>query len=255
MKISFVIPAYNEEDRISECLFSLENALARESGEVRTEVIAVNNASTDQTKSVASKFSFVRVVDEPHKGLVWARRAGYLASSGDLIANIDADTLVPSGWLAKVIQEFAGDPELLALSGPYVYYDAAWHIRATNRLFYFLGFLGDRLGKIFTGRSMMLQGGNFILRREALEKIGGFDTSIAFYGEDTDIGRRIGKIGKVKWTFGLPMYSSGRRFQAEGLFMTGVRYVANFIWILFFGKPFGGKYRDIRSGDLPPKRR
>ncbi len=36
----------------------------------------------------------------------------------------------------------------------------------------------------------MLQGGNFVVTREALEKIGGYDTSIAFYGEDADVARR-----------------------------------------------------------------
>ena len=39
----------------------------------------------------------------------------------------------------------------------------------------------------------MVQGGNFVLRRNGLEKIGGFDTTIAFYGEDTDMARRMNR--------------------------------------------------------------
>jgi GT2 family glycosyltransferase len=40
-------------------------------------------------------------------------------------------------------------------------------------------------------------GGNFAVRREALDRIGGFDTSIEFHGEDTNLGRRLFAIGKV----------------------------------------------------------
>ena len=114
------------------------------------------------------------------------------------------------------------------------------------KLFYAIGLLTDKIGRLFFKSGSMLQGGNFVLRREAMEAIGGFDTSIEFYGEDTDIGKRVGKIGKVKWTFGLPMYSSGRRFVKQGLLVTGVIYSLNFIWINVFGKPFNQTYTDIR---------
>ena len=43
----------------------------------------------------------------------------------------------------------------------------------------------------------MVVGGNFVARRDALEAIGGFDTSIAFYGEDTNIARRLHVKGRV----------------------------------------------------------
>ncbi len=244
MKISIIIPAYNEASRIAGCLSAVEKSLKKI--DVLAEVIVVNNSSTDKTKEIASSFSGVKVVDEPKKGIVWARRAGFLASTGDLLANVDADTLMPESWLEKVFREFERDPKLLALSGPYIYYDAPFSTRLTTKVFYFFGFIGDKINKLLSGSGSMLQGGNFVLRREALEKIGGYDTSIEFYGEDSDIGRRVGKIGKVKWTWSLPMYSSGRRFNAEGLFATGTRYCLNFLWITFKGKPFTYEYKDIR---------
>lgn len=247
MKISFVIPAYNEEVVIADCLTSVLAAL--KATPCDAEVIVVNNASTDRTKEIASSFEDVRVVDEPHKGLVWARRAGFLASSGNLIANIDADTLMPAAWLPKVIAEFSADPNLLALSGPYIYYDAPWLARITTSLFYVVGFVINRVNEVFFTTSSMLQGGNFVLRRSALEKIGGFDTSIEFYGEDIDIGRRVGKIGKVKWTFRLPMRSSGRRFSKQGILKAGILYALNFIWVTFRGKPFTQTHVDIRTNN------
>lgn len=245
MKISFIIPAYNEEAVLGGCLETLIKAIAATPCD--HEIIVVNNASTDGTKEVAEGFSGVRVVDEHRKGLVWARRAGFLASTGDLLANLDADTRTPVEWLPKVIAEFGADPKLMALSGPYIYYDAPWHVRASAHMFYVFGYAFDRISQVLFRAGSMLQGGNFIVRREAMEKIGDFNTDIEFYGEDTDLGRRINKIGKVKWTFALPMYSSGRRFVKEGIFMTGWNYALNFLSIVFLRKPATMKHVDIRE--------
>lgn len=244
-KISIVIPAYNEGARIRACLAAIGKELERH-GQEPIEVIVVNNASTDNTVEAAQELPFVRVVDEPHKGIVWARRAGFLASSGELVANIDADTLMPTGWLTTVLDEFGRDPDLLALSGPYIYYDISIIERFLVRIFYTGGFLIDQFNRLFLGRNSMLQGGNYVVRRQALEQVGGFDTSIEFYGEDIDIGRRIGKIGRIKWTFGLPMYSSGRRFRQEGMIRSGVRYLLNFFSTTFLGHPVTSEHVDVR---------
>jgi GT2 family glycosyltransferase len=96
----------------------------------------------------------------------------------------------------------------------------------------------------------MIQGGNFVLRREALEKIGGFDTTIAFYGEDTDIARRLNPIGDVKFTSKLKMFSSARRLKHEGTLTMAVRYAINYFWTTFLKKPFTQDYIDIREKSL-----
>lgn len=245
MKISFVIPAYNEERHLPQCLAAVERELARTPCEA--EVIVVNNASTDSTGEVARGYSFVRVVDEPHKGLVRARHAGLAASAGELIANIDADTMPPEGWLATVLAEFSEDERLAALSGPFIYYDLPMLHRALTRLFYIAGYLSYLANHYVFRAGAMLQGGNFVVRRAHLERAGGFDTSIEFYGEDTDVARRIGRVGRVKWTFRLPMYASGRRLKHEGVILTGARYAANYFYMLARGKPLTATYTDIRK--------
>lgn len=116
MKLSFVIPAYNEEAMIHGCLASIVGELAK--GSYNAEVLVVNNSSTDRTKEIALSFPHVTVVDEMRKGLVFARRAGFLASSGDIIANVDADTRLTKGWVDTVMREFTKDEKLVALSGP-----------------------------------------------------------------------------------------------------------------------------------------
>ena len=244
MKISFVIPAFNEEKVISKCLESVLLEISKNNYD--TEIIIVNNNSTDKTSEIANKFNNVKVVDEKNKGLVWARKSGMDNSTGDLIANIDADVMLPEGWLKKVMTEFEKDKNLVALSGPYIYYDLKKYEQALVRFFYYLNYctyiLTSRVLKI----GGALQGGNFIVRRDAMEKIGGYDTAISFYGEDTDIAKRIFKVGKVKWTFDLPMYTTGRRLKEEGIIRMGLKYSINYFWPLLFGKPFTKKYKDHR---------
>ena len=82
MKISFVVPAYNEEGYIAHCLRSILKETA--GSKCNIEIIVVNNAGTDRTSEIAGSFPGVRVVDEYRKGIVRARQAGFLASIRDL---------------------------------------------------------------------------------------------------------------------------------------------------------------------------
>ncbi len=238
-KISFVVPAYNEEAVLERCLHSILNELMHTP--CQAEIVLVNNASTDRTKEIASSIPGIRVIDEDRKGLVFARKAGFEATTGELVANIDADTILPIGWLAKVFTEFSTHKDIVALSGPFLYHDISPPSRFLVRMFYISGYVSHWLFGM-----AMLQGGNFVIQREAWESVGGYDTSIAFYGEDTDIARRLSEIGTVKWTFALPAYSSGRRLIGEGIVSTGLHYVTNYFGIIFMGKPFSKEYQDIR---------
>ncbi|HUO50448.1 MAG TPA: glycosyltransferase family A protein [Candidatus Paceibacterota bacterium] len=247
MKLSFSIPAHNEEKRIGQCLESVQKEIARAKMESDTEIVVVNNASNDRTKEIALSYPGVRVVDEMQKGLTHARQAGFVASTGALIANVDADTMVPPGWLDTVMRAFEKDPQLVALSGPYIYFDLSPAARFFVKVFYAVGYVTYLFNKHVLHAGAMLQGGNFVVRRDAMEKIGGFDTSIKFYGEDTDVARRISKVGKVVWTFRLPMYTSGRRLAKEGIVKIGMRYALNYLWTTFTGKPWSETYIDIRT--------
>lgn len=250
MKVSFVIPAYNEEKVIGKCLASIFKEIERVRSvgiAVDTEVVVVDNNSTDNTRDEALKFDTVTVVKEPLKGLVYARRAGFVSSAGELVANIDADTVMPKGWLGTVVREFSEDKNLVALSGPYIYYDAPAYVRAATRAFYFFGWLIYLFNRFILRKGGMLQGGNFVIKRDAWERAGGFDVSIAFYGEDTDVARRISKQGTAKWIWTLPMHTSGRRLVQEGVIKTGFTYAANFFSTNLTGRPATRRYTDVRA--------
>jgi hypothetical protein len=96
----------------------------------------------------------------------------------------------------------------------------------------------------------MLQGGNFIVRRSAMCKIGGYNLDFSFYGEDTDLARRLSKVGDVKFDFKLPAFSSGRRFTGEGIFRVGWLYSINFLWATFMKRPYTTNSVDFRDGYL-----
>ncbi len=93
----------------------------------------------------------------------------------------------------------------------------------------------------------MIQGGNFIISKRALEAAGGFNSDFRFYGEDTDLACRLSKVGPVKFSLRLPAYSSGRRFVAEGLIRAGLRYAVNYAWTILFKQPFTMNWSDFRN--------
>ena len=235
MRISFVIPAHNEEAYIAACLRAI---IACTTNRQDIEIIVVNNASTDRTKEIVATFPNVILIDEPRKGLSQARQSGFLASHGELIANIDADTQLPSDWIKTVEEIFSTQPKVVALSGPCVYYDVSRVKNILIRDYYVIGYFFYLINRFVLRVGSVLQGGNVVIRRSALESIGGFDTSFSFYGEDADIARRLFPIGQVVFTFRLPMYSSGRRLSEEGFTTMAIRYAVNYFSTIFFKRAF-----------------
>ncbi len=249
MKISFVVPAYNEQVLLPRSLSAIRDEIARTGLRLGqdAEIIVVNNASTDDTRAVALAVEGVRVVDEPRKGLVQARWTGFENTTGTLIANIDADTIIPPGWLAEVLGQFGRSEALVGLSGPYVYYGVPRKVNAVVACYYRLAWLAYVFNHYVLNVGSMLQGGNFIVKRAAMLKLGNPDLRFSFYGEDTDMANRLSKVGTVKFTFRLPAQSSGRRLVGEGVFTIGLRYTMNFIWATFRKKPFTEDWQDIRG--------
>ncbi len=246
MKFSFVIPAHNEEKRIGQCVDSILHAI--EATMCDAEVVVVDNASGDCTAKVASSRPGVRVVEEPRKGLLFARQKGFEAATGDLVACIDADSLLSPGWIDAARHAFARSPRIVCLSGPYVYYDLSSAANLLVMMWYFVTMvIMAFIGQYILGTTAMLQGGNYVVRRSALEKIGGYNTAITFYGEDIDLACRLAKVGHILFLFRFRLKTSGRRIRKEGFFATGIRYAANGLYVALLGRPVSHRYTDIRE--------
>jgi len=235
MDITLIIPAYNEESEIGETL-----DIARQmAGERLREIIVVDNVSIDRTGEVA-RVHGARVVREEKKGLPFARLAGLAAAQTEYVAYIDAKHHLSPTWFAVAEKTFAKYPHIVALSGPRFYFGVSrWKIGILDSFWFFAPVVYRMVG-------YMILGGNFIARKDALEKAG-IDTSIQFYGEDTDIARRLSKIGKVMFRMDFYVYSSTRRFEKEGIWSTNVRYALNYLWPVIFGRPYTVQYEDVRK--------
>ena len=246
--ISFVVPAYNEEALIASCLQAIVAEIAR--ARCAAEIIVVDNNSTDRTREIALSIAGVTVVDEPQRGLVPARRAGCCAARGRLIANIDADTMVPPGWLDRVLAEFAGAPGLVALSGPFIHYDVPKRVRIVVAVFYRFAFASYLMVRFVFRAGSMMQGGNFVVLKKALDAADAFNPDFSFFGEDTELARRLSKGGAVKFSFALRAFSSGRRLTGQGLLRVALQYSVNYLWTVLFKRPFTLTWHDFRhSGE------
>src|SRR6185503_15590109 len=239
---SVIVCAHNEAWFLPACLHSL---LAQ--SRVPDEILVVNNASTNETRAVALQIPHVQVVDEPRKGLVVARETGRRAATGDILVYLDADCRAPLTWLERVEWRFLRTPDLIALSGPYRYYDWDWWGRLLIRAYDFtLAPATQFLVKYLLRIGTIFYGGNFAVRADALERIGGFDTSIEFHGEDTNVGRRLFAIGRVEICHDCYLYTSARRYHAMGKGTVFRLYVRNFTSEVLHHRPRDNSNVDVR---------
>lgn len=129
MKVTVVIPAYNEEQYIGRCLASLTDQTRR-----ADEIVVVDNNSTDRTAAIAHHYG-ATILKEPRQGIWAAARTGYGAASGDIIARCDADSILPQDWLARIEQTFATQ-DVIAVTGPGRFYGAPkWLCAIANKLY------------------------------------------------------------------------------------------------------------------------
>jgi glycosyltransferase involved in cell wall biosynthesis len=106
--VSFVVPVYNGERYLAECLDSILSQTV-----VPREVIVVDDGSTDGSVGIAQSFGEpVRCLRQPHSGVGSARNRGVAAARGDLIAFLDADDLAVPHRLEVQLARFSANPAL-----------------------------------------------------------------------------------------------------------------------------------------------
>ncbi|QQG37977.1 MAG: glycosyltransferase family 2 protein [Candidatus Kaiserbacteria bacterium] len=216
--VSILIPAHNESGPIEKTVRA-----ARAQKYPDFEVIVIDNASTDDTAARAQEAG-ARVIREARKGILFAKEAGRKAARGEIIAGLDADCLPPDDWLQRGVSRFTDDT-IVAVTGGYEYDDISSFMSGFIKLGfkYWQPYLNAIMQ--WRRRGAYMIGGNCFVRASALEKIGGYDTSIQFLGEDTDTATRLSKIGKVIFARDLFVRSSGRRFLEHGYLKSYFTYI------------------------------
>lgn len=200
MRLSVVIPAYNEERYLDACLRAIQAQSV-----MPDEVIVVDNNSTDKTALIAGQYPFVTVIREKKQGLRFARNAGMDAATGDLIGRIDADTIIGPKWCERALQLFA-NPAIDAATGACSYYDLP-----AERTSLRLDQLCRKLAFSLEGKPI-LYGSNMILRHQTWRHL---RTKVCMKGsffEDCDITIHLYEAGlKAVFDRRLVVGASARR--------------------------------------------
>lgn len=233
MKFSIIIPALNEEKYIANAVQALVN---QDIPRRDFEIIVADNGSRDKTKAIAKKAGADIVVTEKTKGTNIARQKGVEASTGNILAFLDADCIPPPDWLRK-IEKILKQKDVAAVSGPYDYGFKGLKLLLEKFYGYVLMVHLDTTFYILFGRRAgQIMGGNFAVPRKTIEKIGGLPP-LKFDGDDSTTAMLIARnVGRVLFTTSIEVKSSPRRFEKRGLLKVTARY-AYFYIKAFFSVP------------------
>lgn len=198
MRISIVIPAYNEEKYLPHTLQSIQKLLRKPD-----EVIVIDGESTDQTGAIAKQFG-AKVIRIPKTTIGAARQAGLAAATCDIIATTDADTIVPTLWLNK-IETALTEPGVVGVYSGYRVPDGRLFYRfIINVVHPFIFFLSQWWERPIGS------GQNTAYLRKAALAAGGYPTRFQSV-EDIELMRRLKRIGKIRYLHNNYVSSSGRR--------------------------------------------
>jgi glycosyltransferase involved in cell wall biosynthesis len=184
-RISVVVPARNEEERLPRCLA----ALRCQSLSDFELIIVVDSASTDRTGEVA-RDSGARVVRVEEPGVARARQAGFEVAQGEIIVSTDADAIPSSDWLERLVAPFC-DPGVVGTFGTLHFTRGGLLAEVGHALFSVF-----QRANYHSGRPLFC-GPNFAVSKGAFHRL----------------ALKIRKMGKIVFLHDLPMVVSVRNLE------------------------------------------
>lgn len=184
-KVSVIVPTYNEQDSIDDCLKSLY-----EQSYKNMEVVAVDDGSTDTTVDVLSRYCLpehgCKIWKQKHKGAGAARNFGATKASGEILVFVDADMIFDKDFVKNLIAPIVEKGEVGSFSKEEFLINKdnvwarSWNI---NR-----GLPADRMhGQNYPDRQKVFRA----IKKEAFEAVGGFDEK-AGYSDDWSLAKKLG---------------------------------------------------------------
>lgn len=189
-RLSVVVPVRNRPDDIEACLESL---LKLEYAGDRLEIIVVDDASTDDTRSRISRFPVRLVSMEERQGASSCRNLGAQRAAGDIVAFLDSDCTVEPGWLRELLPAFK-DRHVAGVGG---WVDSYYKEKTLDRYekvksSLFMGVWPKTSSK--ENRFFYVPSCNLLVRKEAFTRVGGFNEALSV-GEDVDLCWRLQNKG------------------------------------------------------------
>ncbi len=205
--LACIVPAYNEASELPRTLEALGDALGS-LAPIETELIVVDNNSSDETAAVAQAHG-ARVVFEGHNQIARARNTGARATAADALLFVDADTRVAPALVQAAAArlrsgQVAGGGASIAFEGP-VPPLARQCVASWNWL----------------ARQLSLAAGSFVyIRRDAFEAIGGFSEKV-YAGEEIHLSRALKRWARrhgmrMEILAAPPVRTSSRKFTWHG---------------------------------------
>ena len=182
IRVSFVVIAYNEARNIGRTLDAVTALYSLVPGHY--EVLVVNDGSRDGTAAVvagrAAQNPDIKLIDLPrNRGRGYARATGIAAAHGDLIANVDADIILPADWLVRAEAALVGHDAVGGTAVPDG--DVAYVYKAT------------RLTPRVVSATTSVTGNNGLYRRQVFDLVA-FDPSLR-EGEDVALNQAAPRLG------------------------------------------------------------
>ena len=238
--VSIIVPAYNEGEHIAKTIKSL---LSLEYPG-KKEVIVVNDGSTDGTGNVARRFvkKGVAVIDKPNGGKASAMNLGISRAKGELVAVLDADSIVAGDALLHMVGYF-DDPEVAAVTPMMKVWESRTPVQKLQKAEYILNSFMKKLLEQLD--AITVTPGPFsVYRRSVFRKLGGFDEKTIT--EDQEIALRIQRANlRIASSVGAVVYTDAPESLRE-LYLQRKRWYTGFLQNIW-------EYRDLVSpkyGDL-----
>jgi len=215
-KTSVIIPVYNEEKYIFNCLDSLKKQIDKPD-----EIIIVNNNCSDKTVEIIQKYRKllpIKIISEKKQGMIFARNKGFNQAKSNILVKCDADSILPPNWIKKIKENFSKN-KIDGLTGPIIFYD--FFLKTT-----FFSKIYLLLMKILQNGETLV-GPNMAISKRIWEKI---KKEVCLdeknVHEDIDLSLHVLKNkGKIYYDWKLIAYTSARR-------------IVKTPWIFFVNYPF-----------------
>lgn len=179
VKISAIVPTYNSEKILKECLDSL---IAQT--HPFDEIIIVDNASTDRTREIINNYPFKKIFLEKNMERCVSRNTGWRAARNELVAIIENDSVYDKHWVEKVLVCFVNGA------------DAVIDRRAVYKPETFVSRMNDDFFRVKLDEKRYRPFSAWVYKKSVLEALNGYDeTQVGF--EDTELGARLVRNGYV----------------------------------------------------------